>query len=216
MKHSPTANRGVTERGSATRNRILTCAVELIAQRGYNATNVEAICVSSGVSRGSVLYQFPNRFALMQAVADHSADLLLEGIQQGLASEKMASSRLMQFADVIWDMSNSKPALSFAELQDAAHWDIDLAVLIKPASESLASRLIDDLCETCLGAGIANPQEIAAGLMLMIFAMRSLVIALRLHGSDTFLQATLDKCKADWCTQIAEALKATEPAQSER
>ena len=61
--------RRLTKRGIDTRERILDATIKCIVRVGFTATTIEHVMLEAGLSRGSVLHQFPNRVALMVAAA---------------------------------------------------------------------------------------------------------------------------------------------------
>jgi AcrR family transcriptional regulator len=58
------------DRGRATRDRLVTAAVELFAARGFEATSIEAVLDHAGVSRGSLYHHFASKQSLFEAVVD--------------------------------------------------------------------------------------------------------------------------------------------------
>jgi AcrR family transcriptional regulator len=56
--------------GRLTRDRLITTATRLFAERGYDRTSVEMVLQESGVSRGSLYYHFGNKEALFEAVLE--------------------------------------------------------------------------------------------------------------------------------------------------
>ena len=58
------------ERGQATRAHLIGVATRLFAERGYDATSIEAVLAESGVSRGSLYHHFPGKDALFLAVLE--------------------------------------------------------------------------------------------------------------------------------------------------
>ena len=58
------------ERGQATRAHLVDVATRLFAERGYDATSIEAVLAESGVSRGSLYHHFPGKEALFLAVME--------------------------------------------------------------------------------------------------------------------------------------------------
>ena len=51
-----------------TRDQLIAAARELFARDGFEATSTEAVLQRSGVSRGSLYHQFPDKKALFEAV----------------------------------------------------------------------------------------------------------------------------------------------------
>jgi len=54
-------------RGAATREHLLAVAIALFAERGYEATSIEAVLQESGVSRGSLYHHFKGKDVLFEA-----------------------------------------------------------------------------------------------------------------------------------------------------
>ena len=57
-----------SDRARVTRQRLLTDATRLFAERGYEDTSIEAILHEAGVSRGSLYHHFGSKEALFEAV----------------------------------------------------------------------------------------------------------------------------------------------------
>jgi AcrR family transcriptional regulator len=58
------------DRGQATREHLVTAATRVFAERGFDATSVEAVLDAAGVSRGSLYHHFKSKEALFEAVLD--------------------------------------------------------------------------------------------------------------------------------------------------
>jgi AcrR family transcriptional regulator len=58
------------DRGQATRDQLVTEATRLFAERGFDATSVEAVLDAAGVSRGSLYHHFKSKDARFEAVLD--------------------------------------------------------------------------------------------------------------------------------------------------
>src|SRR4051812_5575304 len=59
-----------SERGRATRDRLITAARELFGKRGYDGTSIEAVLEATGVKRGALYHHFDSKQALFDAVLD--------------------------------------------------------------------------------------------------------------------------------------------------
>jgi AcrR family transcriptional regulator len=55
------------DQGRATREHVVAVATRLFAERGYEATSIEAVLEESGVSRGSLYHHFASKEALFEA-----------------------------------------------------------------------------------------------------------------------------------------------------
>ena len=58
------------EQGQATRQALIDTAKRLFAERGYEATSVDAVLELASVSRGALYHHFENKRALFEAVLD--------------------------------------------------------------------------------------------------------------------------------------------------
>src|SRR3954464_13244035 len=58
------------QRSRATREKLLTAARELFAERGYAAVGTEEIVRAAGVTRGALYHQFRDKAALFEAVVE--------------------------------------------------------------------------------------------------------------------------------------------------
>jgi AcrR family transcriptional regulator len=58
------------DRGRATREKLVTTATELFAERGYEATSIEAVFEQTGVSKGGFYHHFASKQALFEAVVE--------------------------------------------------------------------------------------------------------------------------------------------------
>src|SRR3954470_7690076 len=78
--HGTTGSPGpqkLTDKGQATRARLLRHAAELIYAKGVRATNNELLRTAAGVSGSQLTHYFPNKESLVLAVIDWQADSIL-------------------------------------------------------------------------------------------------------------------------------------------
>src|SRR5579864_1907613 len=60
-----------TAKSLRTRARILDCATSLVVEIGFVAATNARIAEAAGLTRGAMLYHFPTREALVEALVDH-------------------------------------------------------------------------------------------------------------------------------------------------
>jgi AcrR family transcriptional regulator len=106
------------EKGLATRRELVAAATRLFAERGYEATPVEAVLEEAGVSRGALYHHFADKRALFEAV--------LESVEEGLAAVVLAAaeksgdaSRSLQAGCLAWLQSLRDPVVRRIVLVDA-------------------------------------------------------------------------------------------------
>ncbi|MBO0885795.1 MAG: TetR/AcrR family transcriptional regulator [Acidimicrobiales bacterium] len=86
------------DRGRATREKLVTVATELFAERGYEATSIEAVLEHAGVSRGSLYHHFASKEALFEAVVEEVeirvGEASLSAAAEGGETDRVAKLRL--------------------------------------------------------------------------------------------------------------------------
>jgi AcrR family transcriptional regulator len=83
-----------TRRGQASRAAILSAALELFQEKGYEATTMRSIADRVGVSLGSSYHYFPTKEHLVLEFYRHTHELHAAAIAPLLAREKDFASRL--------------------------------------------------------------------------------------------------------------------------
>jgi TetR/AcrR family transcriptional regulator, transcriptional repressor for nem operon len=69
-----------TERGRATRERIVAAASELIGERGVAETSLDDVIERAGVSKSQLYHYFEDRAELLRAVVVHNSEIVLGGL----------------------------------------------------------------------------------------------------------------------------------------
>ncbi len=83
-----------TRRGEASRAAILSAALDLFQERGYEATTMRAIAERADVSLGGSYHYFPSKEHLVLEFYRHTHELHLAAITPMLAREKDLTARL--------------------------------------------------------------------------------------------------------------------------
>ncbi len=125
--------KGEFAKSGATRTRILEAAVELLAEKGYAATSTPAVARQASLSRTAMLYHFPSRHALIEAVVQFVTRRrveMQEEMQAHLPRDETFRSRSV---DSTWEQLQSKEFRAFCELSMAARTDAELAAVFEPA-----------------------------------------------------------------------------------
>jgi TetR/AcrR family transcriptional regulator, transcriptional repressor for nem operon len=73
-----TDGRSLTRRGRETRQRIVAAAAELMFENGVAETTLEDIRAAAGVSGSQVYHYFEDKQALVRAVIDYQADVVID------------------------------------------------------------------------------------------------------------------------------------------
>ncbi len=89
-----------TERGEATRRRIIETAVHLFTERGFDATPVSAIIDAAGVTKGGFYFHFPSKSALGLEAIDAMRDEQRDRIVTAVGTHPRAIDQLLAMAKV--------------------------------------------------------------------------------------------------------------------
>ena len=136
-----------------TADRILDAALESFGTRGYDATSLDALAAGLGIRKQTILYWFPSKEALLEAVIDRSAEELATVLERTLARAGEGWDRVEAIVKSVFRLAARRPEL-LGLLRE-------LARLGPPASTRL-SEALDPLLARATGFLEA---EMAAGRM---------------------------------------------------
>lgn len=165
-----------TSRGRATRAILLTSTIRLVALDGYAATTTQAVLDDTGVSRGSLLHQFPTRDALMVATAEEAMSLMLEATESGLRRHADLLKGMMDFPNIFWRVQNDLPARAFTEIQLASRWDASLGHGLRRAMAEVNALTTSKIGQVAEQFAIADVPGLLKETYLLISASQGLAI----------------------------------------
>jgi len=141
---------------TSTRDIILDAAETIVARDGSRRLTIDAVAAEASVSKGGVLYHFPNKIALLQGMVERMTTEL--GDEVAGAEHKARETGeppLVEVFDSMFNRTDAQNALSMALLAASAeHPD-----LLDPARELLSTtfqRLADE-----------TPDPIAAQILML-------------------------------------------------
>lgn len=97
--------------GTPTAERILDAALVSFATRGYEATSLDALAEGLSVRKQTILYWFPSKQALLDAVIDRGATELAEWIEDALAGADAGWSRVEAVVRAVFRLAVRRPEL---------------------------------------------------------------------------------------------------------
>lgn len=109
-----------------TRARILDSATGLFVEIGYHAATNARIAEASKLTRGAMLYHFPDRESLVDAVVPYLQAARTRLLQAGMDQTPHGVDRIEHAIDVYWRLLNEPAFVAFAELESAARTDAAL------------------------------------------------------------------------------------------
>ncbi|WNK42306.1 TetR/AcrR family transcriptional regulator [Pantoea agglomerans] len=152
------------EKQEAKRRQILDAAVACFARKGFHGTSTNEICAAAGMSPGNLFHYYPNKPALIAAIAEEDRNemnarfaRLIDEDDAITAIETLAIELLEQSADPVYarisveiaaeTMSNSETGSLFAE--NEAQIKANLAALLQ---RGIAKGQIDPTIQPALAA----------------------------------------------------------------
>ena len=104
--------------GVTTRQRILDTALDTFGRTGIDGASLDDLARSLGLRKQSILYYFPTKVALFEAVVDEAADAFIAELDDVLAGESggvMASEDVWEQVEgtvrVVFRLAVQRPAL---------------------------------------------------------------------------------------------------------
>lgn len=105
---SPSVNEELRRR---SRERLLQATVELVGERGYEATTLGDIADRAGAARGLVSYYFPGKRQLLQSAVHRLMHLTLEATLEREPRTEDGDERLARAIDAILGIARDHPTL---------------------------------------------------------------------------------------------------------
>lgn len=97
--------------GLTTAERIREAALLLFATRGYEATSLDAVAGALGIRKQTILYWYPNKEALLDAVIDHSAGELTAALEHTLTRAGEGWARVEAVVKSVFRLAARRPEL---------------------------------------------------------------------------------------------------------
>jgi AcrR family transcriptional regulator len=125
-----------TPKSRRTRGRILDAAMRLFAERGYDASGLPQIAEAADLTRGAMLYHFPDRESLVDAVVPHIQQARQHLLQAAVNAMPHGADRADYAIDSYWRLLHEAPFVAFAELERAARTDPLVGKRLAPAQDA--------------------------------------------------------------------------------
>ncbi|SRR5216683_4816696 len=96
---------------ASTGDRILDAALASFAARGYEATSLDSLAAGLGLRKQTILYWFPSKEALLDAVVDRSAAELSAALEGALARAGTGWARVEAVVRSVFRVAGRRPQL---------------------------------------------------------------------------------------------------------
>lgn len=184
---SSSAPMPVQQRAWETRVRILEAAVACLAEEGYAAATTSRIQERAGVSRGSLLHQFPAKDDLLIAAVQHLATARTNDLDT--QAERTAGD-LDAAIEALWDTLHGPLFSATLELWIAAKNNADLAAALAPREHELG-RSIRSAIADMFGAELASRDDFGEFVSLTLSSMRGVALTYTFEQRDHAKEPTL-------------------------
>jgi AcrR family transcriptional regulator len=99
----------------SNRRRVLDAAAQVALRDGPGAVTIDSVVAESGMSRGGVLYHFPSKDALLQALVDQDLDAVRELTElDGQARERPREQRVRAYYAACTDWAPKRGHVALA------------------------------------------------------------------------------------------------------
>ena len=100
-----------TERGAASRRKILDATIELLCERGYSGTSVSAVCDQVGIAKTALYWHFGSKSGLLEAVIEDVTESWIEEIEGNVEQVGGPLERLDSLFAGMRDIVENRPHL---------------------------------------------------------------------------------------------------------
>jgi AcrR family transcriptional regulator len=176
----------------SARDRILDTASQLFYRDGYHAVGIDTIVERSGVAKMTLYRHFPSKDDLIAAYLERSNAEFWDWLEGAIANVQEPRAKLMAAFEATAKLATSPQCLGctfqaaaseFPELEHPGH---EVALAHK-------RRVLDRLAELARDAGLAEPDGLAAQLLLL---MDGAWVAARMFGPHNHATTVADAARA--------------------
>ncbi len=198
-------------RTNDTRERVLEAALTSFGGPGYEATSLDDIAAELGVSKQAILYYYPSKQALLDAVIDRSAVELAEVLEGALVAAGPNGDRIEAVVHSVFRLALRRPEL-LGLLREVSRLGPPAATRLSTALEPMVQRARAFLEEE-MDAGRMRKSD--PGLLLMsaystVLGVATEVEVLRAVGIEPGMKAMVRR-RAELIAFLRSALLAPVP-----
>lgn len=127
-----------------TRGRILAAATASFGARGYDSTSLDALADELGVRKQTILYHYPSKERLLEAVVDAAVADLVETLHEAVSREGDALERVEAVVRAVFRLALRRPEVlgllrEVTRLGDP--WTTRVAASLEPLVDAATTRL---------------------------------------------------------------------------
>ncbi|MFD0529422.1 TetR/AcrR family transcriptional regulator [Kitasatospora arboriphila] len=163
----------MSQRRSATRQKLYEAAVTLIAEKGFSATTVDEIAERAQVAKGTVYYNFASKTELFEGLLKHGTGLLTDSLREAAEGRPpMEGLDAMIRASLVFIAAYP----SFAQLFVAETWRTNRAWheslrMMRDSAVAVVAAVLDEAVGEGLLSDDLDTQLIASALFGMVLVV---------------------------------------------
>ena len=181
--------------GATTSERILDAALVSFATRGYEASSLDALAEGLAIRKQTILYWFPSKEVLLEAVVDRSAIELSAALEASLTTADTGWARVEAVVKSVFRLAARRPAL-LGLVREMGRLGTPAATRFVTAIEPLVQRATGFL-EAEMDSGHMKRHD-ARLLLLAIYStvigMLTEVEVLRAFGEEPTARSLVRRC----------------------
>jgi len=171
-----------TPKSRRTRARILDEAMRLFAEIGYAGATNARIAEAANLTRGAMLYHFPDRESLVEAAVGYIQDERQRLLQTAAETAPRGPERTDHAIDAYWRVLHEPAFVAFAELERAARTDPLVRSRVAEAQAAFDRAEVGDQLFDLVQGGVGA--RLQAGRDLARFMLEGLAQARLAYDAD--------------------------------
>jgi AcrR family transcriptional regulator len=191
------------DRGEATRQRLITVATELFADRGYEATSTEAILERAGASRGALYHHFAGKDRLFEAVVEAVHGQVGQAtMAAATASGETEAHGLLKAAELAWIRLAGEPVVRRILLIDAPsvlgwrRW--------REIEEQAGLGMLKDVLRQAADAGRVPAELVDSFAHILLAAGNEMALVIALADDVAAAQATAEAAVDEFLSRLLQ------------
>ena len=185
-----------TRRGEETRKQLIDACIDCLNERGYAGTSIEAVMSKAGVSRGSVLNQFPTRLDLMTATIEAAMRAMIADTRARFDRISDPVERLWRLCDLYWETQCLPVSVAVTEVLLAARWDSELAGTLARVAGQVETEIDAETRRRAAEAGVTDLEAVVVHTRMLILSLRGITLELMFDPDRQIIHHALDEIRA--------------------
>lgn len=197
-----------TPKGADTRLRVLDAALSSFGTRGVDATSLDAIAAELGVRKQTILYYYPSKQQLLDAVLEVAAGEMVDALEAAIRDQPGGFARVEAIVRQVFRVALRRPEL-LGLVRELSRTGGAPAARFTEALEPLAERAASFL-QAEMDEGTfrrSDPRLLLVSCYASVIGVATEVEALRAVGIEPSLRATV-KRRAELLAFLRSALVA--------